>query len=517
MERAGLVRDHHPSVKPWRRRALVSALSLFLAIIPRPGISADAALEQSIRGEISRDCYARALWGIQVVNDSTGESLFEINPRKLLKPASTAKLFTGALALDRLGPDFRIKTDLLLHGRVSKRGTLLGDLILYGRGDFSFAARFIEGDSTRSLDRIVDALDGAEIRRITGAIITDDSFFRGPSFGSGWTWDDLQYYYGAAVSSLTTDDNVVDLIFTPGASAGDPVRIDIRPQTDYLILQTNNLRTGAKGTPRRITLTRSLHSRSVSCDGSLPVGSDPWIDAATVPDAPHFFAHRLRERLQERGVRVRRGLRHDPGIVSRLEKSQTSDRRLVVQSPPLSIMLPRMMKPSQNLYAQLLLLHVGVGSAAAGTNETTEESGIRELNGFVERLGIPSGEVLLDDGSGLSRSCLVTPNAVVTLLRFMKRHASGNAFMDSLPVAGVDGTLRRRFKGTAAEGNLRAKTGSLRYVSALSGWVTNRSGERLVFGVMLNGYEPRAGEPSAREAVDQIGKLLAESGAAATP
>jgi len=171
-----------------------------------------------------------------------------------------------------------------------------------------------------------------------------------------------------------------------------------------------------------------------------------------------------------------------------------------------------MLRPSQNLYAQALLLHVGSRATIRTPDPrgTTEAAGILALRHFLGSMGIATNEVLLDEGSGLSRSALVTRRATSSLLRGMERHPAGPAFLDALPVAGRDGTLRRRLRDTAAEGNLRGKTGTLRHVNALSGFVTNRDGRRLVFSALLNAYAPSQGAPSGRQAVDEVARLLAE-------
>ncbi|PYI86944.1 MAG: D-alanyl-D-alanine carboxypeptidase/D-alanyl-D-alanine-endopeptidase, partial [Verrucomicrobia bacterium] len=161
------------------------------------------SLQARLSAHLAQSRFASALWGVKVISLDTGGTLFEHNAEKLMKPASNAKLYTGALALDRLGPDFRIKTSLYASARPAKSGTLTGDLIVYGRGDPSFAARFYDGDYTKLLDPLVDALETAGVKRIKGNLVGDESYFRGPPLGSGWTWDDLQYYYGAEVSALT--------------------------------------------------------------------------------------------------------------------------------------------------------------------------------------------------------------------------------------------------------------------------------------------------------------------------
>ncbi len=188
-----------------------------------------AELQTRINDHVGQPRFASALWGVKIVSLDSGKALFEHNAGKLLKPASNAKLFSGALALDRLGPDYRIETSFYAVARPDSDGTLHGNLIVYGRGDPSLAARFNNGDYGKSLEALVAALATAGVNRIEGDLIGDESYFRGPPFGSSWTWDDLQNYYGAEVSALSQEDNVVDLVFKPGAKTGAPCLIVAQP------------------------------------------------------------------------------------------------------------------------------------------------------------------------------------------------------------------------------------------------------------------------------------------------
>ena len=251
-----------------------------------------AELQAGIAAHISRPRFAAAAWGAKVVSLDTGKRLYEHNAGKLLKPASNAKLFTGALALDRLGPDYRIKTSCRAAGKPDGEGTLHSDLIIYGRGDPSFAARFNGGDPGKSLDPLVTALVAAGIKRIEGDLVGDESFFRGPPFGSSWTWDDLQNSYGAEVSALSQEDNVVDLVFKSGAKAGDPCVIMSKPETDFLAF-INRAKTAGKGGPREINLYRPLPQNTVYISGSLPVGTN-WTDAVSVHNPALWFVTRLK-------------------------------------------------------------------------------------------------------------------------------------------------------------------------------------------------------------------------------
>ncbi len=501
--------------------------------------------QQAIREHLAHPAFRHATWGVAVHDAASGRALFETNSHRLLKPASNAKLFTGALALHVLGPDTRFATHLVPTGPISPAGVLDGDLIIQGGGDFSFAPRFHSNDPAASLLRIVDTVRDAGLRRIDGDLVADDSAFTGPPFGNGWTWDDLQYYYGAEVSALSVDDNILAFECAPGASPDIPPTFSPAPGASYFEFHTEDLVTVDASRPRSVRVRRDPGSRIVHLSGSLPVGSPPWKDEVTVPEPALFFAHRLREELAAAGITVRGAARHDrktdasvhahahasPVASKRVGQGRTRRRAasrqiapsIAVLSPPVSALVAAMMKPSQNLYAQLLLLQVGSRSSESASKSpdlTTEDAGIAALRRFVAEAGIPGGEVELDDGSGLSRSSLVTPAATVALLRFMDRHPSREVFLDGLPLAGRDGTLRRRFTGTPLEGNLRAKTGSLRHVSALSGFFTNASGDRLVFSAMLNAYAPSESNPpapSGRAALDGLVMRLAQPAPADPP
>jgi D-alanyl-D-alanine carboxypeptidase/D-alanyl-D-alanine-endopeptidase (penicillin-binding protein 4) len=466
-------------------------------------------LRSRISGHLSQPRFAAATWGVEIVSLDSGAILFETNAHKLLKPASNAKLFTGALALDRLGPDYRIKTSLYAANKPDAEGTLKGDLIVYGRGDPSFAARFNDGDYGKSLEPLLNALLAAGVKRIEGDLIGDESFFRGPPLGSSWTWDDLQNYYGAEVSALTQEDNVVDLIFKPGAKTGEPCLITTKPQTSFLTF-VNRARTVEKGGRREINLYRPIGENTVYVSGQLPLGTN-YTDAVSVHHPALWFVARLKGQMEKRGIVVTGKARSVNWLEREAQPLDLAKRVEIasVDSRPLSEIVAKMMKPSQNLYAQLLLLQVGArNQKPEKTIQTTEDAGIAELNRFAREAGVKRGELLFDEGSGLSRSALVTPDAFVRLLAFMSGHRAAQIFRDALPVAGVDGSLRSRMKGTAAEKNVRAKTGTIGYVHTLSGYVTTVAGERLAFSVMLNGYDDKG--HSVKDDLDPIAVMLAE-------
>jgi serine-type D-Ala-D-Ala carboxypeptidase/endopeptidase (penicillin-binding protein 4) len=459
---------------------------------------------KEITDHVSQAKFAAAMWGVKIISLDSGKTLFETNANKLLKPASNAKVFTGAMALDVLGPEYRIRTSLLAKN-APEAGVLNGDLVVYGRGDPSFAARFRENNYTNLLGPVVNAIRKAGIKRIDGDLVGDETFFTGPAYGANWTWDDLQYYYGAEVSALTYQDNVIDLFIRP-AGVGAPCEISLKPQSSYLEF-VNRTRTTATNIRPSITISRPLNERRAYVTGTLPVNHGGWADAVTVPKAALWFVTALRETLERDGINVTGKLRTRSWPED--AKTAVSDYKELafVDSAPVREIVGRMLKPSQNLYAQLLLLQAGAQSKSVATE--TENAGLAELRSFLRRAGIDPNEVLLDEGSGLSRSALVTPNALVSLHRFMATHPHAEIYREALPAPG-EGTLRTRFKDLAGA-DLRAKTGTLRYVNALSGYIDSKADERLAFAIMLNAYDNDS-STSLRDELDVIVRLMARLG-----
>ncbi len=454
--------------------------------------------------------FSAAMFGVKVESLDTGKVIFEQHAEKLLKPASNAKMYTGALALDRFGPDHKIRTSFYAASRPDASGRLAGDLIVFGRGDPSFSHRFNDGDYKKPIEQLVNAVVKAGIKNIQGDLIGDESYFRGSRFGVNWSVDDLQYYYGAEVSALTLQENTVDLVFKPGEKIGDPLRILTKPETSYLTFE-NRAKTVEKGGRRSVNLHRPIDSNVVYVQGSLPMESSSEEDAVAVYNAPLWFVSTLRDALIKRGVTISGKLKTVNALdrdVNPLDLSKLTEVAFT-ESKPMSEIVKHMMKPSQNLYAHLLLLLVGEKTRnAENPRSDSDNLGLAEMKKFLAEAGIKSGSVFLEEGSGLSRGCLLKPAASVQLLKYMNKHRYAKAFYDSLPIAGVDGTLRSRFKGTAAEKNLRAKTGTIGYVNAISGYVTTAANEKLVFSIMLNAYSGNDG----RTHTDGIAAMLAELG-----
>lgn len=485
-----------------RLRSLLLLLFVFVAEaadVQRLGLS---DFQRKLAGHLSQRKFDPAVWGVKVVSLDSGKTLFETNATELLKPASNAKVFTGALALDALGPDYKIKTSLLSRSRPDRSGILTGDLIIYGRGDPTFAARFQEGSYSNLFARIIEAFRKAGIKEVNGDLIADETFFSGPPYGANWTWDDLQYYYGAEVSALSFQDNVIDLSIKP-TKVGAPCEISLLPPNAYLEI-VNRTRTTETNVRPSITVSRPVGERRAYVSGTLPRNAGPTADAVTVPRPALWFISSLREALAREGIQIKGQLRGRSWPEhSRLNPAEFQELAFA-ESLPVSEIVEKMLKPSQNLYAQLLLLQVGAQSKVRTVE--TENAGLIELRAFLKRAGIDSKQVLLDEGSGLSRAALVTPNALVSLHQFMAKHPQGSIFRGALPAPG-EGTLRSRFRDLASN-NLRAKTGTLSYVNTLSGYIDSGAGERLAFAIILNAYD-NVSNTSSRDELDVIVRLMA--------
>ncbi|MEK6323665.1 MAG: D-alanyl-D-alanine carboxypeptidase/D-alanyl-D-alanine-endopeptidase [Acidobacteriota bacterium] len=474
------------------------------------------SLRTRIAAHIAKPRFAPAAWGLKITSLDTGKTIFEHNPQKYFNPASNAKLYTAALALEQLGADFRIKSSLYSSARPDASGTLKGDLIVYGRGDPTMAARLNGGDYLKGLDPLIAQLVNAGVRRIEGDVVGDESYFAGPPFGSGWEWDDLQAYYGAEVSALTINDNALDLLVKPADRVGIPCRITTGPPTSFVTL-INRTQTAPKGTESKIVVYRPIGENIIYVSGRLPIDSSGYNNPVAVHNPAGLFVSLFKDALAGRGVVVTGRTR----VIDWKYREVTpiDFAKLIelgsVESMPLGDIVRETLKPSQNLYAQLLLLQVGNRGRQGGTvissldpnpaspasvianmnsqpvandSRTDEEAGIELMQEFLLRAGVKKGDVLLEEGSGLSRRDVITPAATVALLSYMNSSRWAEVYRNALPVAGVDGTLQNRMKGTAAAGNVRAKTGTLRYVYTLSGYVTSAAGERLAFSTMLNNY-----------------------------
>jgi serine-type D-Ala-D-Ala carboxypeptidase/endopeptidase (penicillin-binding protein 4) len=479
-----------------------------------------AELQARIAEILGKPELAPALVAIKVASLDTGRVLIEENAQKLMRPASNMKLYTVAAALDRLSPDYRFTTSAYAQSKPDNNGVLHGSLTIYGRGDPSLAARFNNGDYFKGIDDLATRISATGLKRVDGDLIGDETYFTGPPYGSGWEWGDLTWYYGAEVSSLTVNDNALDLFVKPGPQIGAPALVTTGP-ADPLLTIVNRVITAARGTKRSLTIYRGLGENTLEVSGTIALDDRGYTGGVSISHPAQLFMNMLRTALSQHGVKVkgqtrtideRSGASIVPkGALPTARQSQNPYELAKLQSPPFAQIAAQTLKPSQNLYTELILRTLGeetpIFPAPPTPQRTSEDAGHEVVKAFLKTAGLDPESLVLSDGSGLSRNDMITAAASVHLLTFMSRHKYAAVWRDALPIAGVDGTLRNRMKGTVAENNLRAKTGSLSSAASLSGYVTSAAGENLVFSIIVNNY-PSEAEPRTM-CIDPIAVLLA--------
>jgi serine-type D-Ala-D-Ala carboxypeptidase/endopeptidase (penicillin-binding protein 4) len=442
-----------------------------------------AAAADALRAELSSlfeaPQYHQMLWGVMVQSLESGEILYRLNPTTLLMPASNMKIVTVAAAADRLGWDFRFETRLLSSAPVVG-GALRGDLVVVGSGDPTLTTR--AGNPAAIFEGWAEQLKAAGISAIEGSIIGDDNVFDDQGLGSGWSWDYLAYGYAAPVGGLQYNEGIVRLIFRAGDIAGDPVSIQVDPAYSGLTID-NRVITCAKNGRLELDLLRLPGSNMLRVAGTVPAGTAGFSRTASVDNPTEHFVGALRAALESRGVRVH-GQAIDVDVLPAPPDLTGARVILTHRSEPLSVMARVLMKESQNLYADTLLATLGAASGSGNAR-----AGRKLVEEVLVGWGIAPQNFVMSDGSGLSRYNYLTAEALVAILRQMHMSPDhGEVFAGTLPVAGRDGTLSLRFKGTRAEGTTRAKTGSIANVRSLSGYVTTADGEPLAFSMLANNF-----------------------------
>jgi serine-type D-Ala-D-Ala carboxypeptidase/endopeptidase (penicillin-binding protein 4) len=447
----------------------------------------------------------KGAWGLLIVDAETGERLYEHNSDKYFLPASNMKLFTTALTLATLGADYRFHTTLESTGTITREGRLTASLSLVGRGDPNLSNRKFpfelkeefEGPAEKVLADLADQLVAKGVKVIAGDIIGDDSYFQRERYPSGWEVDDIVWEYGAAVSALVVNDNTVTLTLRPGRVAGEAVQATITPSTQDFTVR-NMVVTAPARAKAQLTLTREPGAHLVVVKGALPKKSPPRKLILAIEEPALHAAMMMKELLEARGVQVE-------GVATARNETVTSDSHGSIQqifaehlSVPLRDAVKVVNKLSQNLHAEVLL--------RAAMRETAPGKYPGELvkftTDFYTKAGIAPDDVIQTDGSGLSRHDLVTPVAVVTLLRYAQTQPWFGPFYLSLPVAGVDGTLEDTLKDTVAVGRVHAKTGSFEHVRTLSGFAETPAGRRLIFSFLSNNQQGKN-----RESTDAVEEL----------
>ncbi|HZP18206.1 MAG TPA: D-alanyl-D-alanine carboxypeptidase/D-alanyl-D-alanine-endopeptidase, partial [Terriglobales bacterium] len=441
------------------------------------------SLKKQIETILAQPDLSHGFWGIEIRSLTRGKVLYSLNADKLFTPASNTKLFTTAAALALIGPDYKFRTTVETNGSLDKYGRLTGDLVLVGRGDPNLSGRELpynmrtqrDADPVRVLERLADELVQKGVKYVDGDVVADDSYFAFERYGEGWSQDDLVWPDGAPVSALTVNDNVVFVNILPGARAGDKAFVSVTPFADYYTIDNRVITTPA-GSGRKIYINREPGSTTLTLWGTMPMDDAGVNEGLAIEDPAQFAANLFRHLLEVRGIAVygKERTRHtELATLSTFttvviassrggdERSLTSPSGPLVlgdyQSAPLLEDIQVINKVSQNLHAEILLRLLGREKGTGGT----VQAGLEVLRGFLNNAGISGDDYVFYDGSGLSRQNLVTPHAVVEMLRYAAAQPWGQQYRDSLPVAGVDGSLADRLKDIDPAAHVYGKTGSL--------------------------------------------------------
>ena len=435
----------------------------------------------------------RATWGIVVQSLARNERLFGYNAETLMVPASVAKLVSVATAADAVGWDYRFTTTLRASGPIES-GALHGDLLIVGSGDPAIGGR--GGDD---LTTWIDALKTAGIHRIDGRIAGVDDSYEEPRPGFGWSWDDLGYSTGAIFGALNLAENRLTVTINPGARAGASTSLAFNADAQDLPI-TNRSITGASGSTTLVWPEMRPGETTLTIAGSVPVGGMPATLTVSAGNPTAWFARVLRRRLIASGIEVA-----GPAVDADDVSAGSPDAAAILytyRSHPLSEMAQPLLKESINLYGEAVQ-RLNASGQLPHTND-------QALDGIKQRLlswGIQADAFQLVDGSGLSRRDVIAPEALLQVLVRMFDPSGTSAWMNALPIAGVDGTLAARMKGTPGENNVRAKTGTMSNVRSLAGYATTRSGEPVAFAAIVNNFEGTGAQANA--ALDAIAVRLA--------
>jgi len=456
---------------------------------PRDASSLAADLSTMLRARVRSGA-----WGAMVVSLTRGDTLFAYDAGRSMNPASTMKLYTSALAFERLGPYYRFKTDVYRQGIVGPDGTLLGNLVVRGGGDPAFSSRFIPGDPNEPMRALARQVREAGIQRVRGDVIGDDRAFEAKAIPDGWLTRYLHSSYAARVSALSLNENLLHVVITAGES-GAASAVSLQPGTTaYSVVNTTKTVAGSRSA--RLTVGRT-GSGAIAVRGWIGSRSQPRVYVVVVDDPASFATGAFARALTEVGVGVEGVARVGP-------TPNDAIRIASLASPPLAELAAVMNRESINHFAELIFRNVARQGDATGVGTVAMANAM--LRDFLLlRVGARAEDVIAADGSGLSTLDRVTARSEVQLLSYAHRAPWSHEFHGSLPVAGREETLRLRMRATPAQGNLHAKTGTTNDVVALSGYVSAKDGEMLAFCFLYNGRD----RSRARETIDVMGATLA--------
>lgn len=420
-----------------------------------------------------------------LISAENAEAIFEYNPGKRLVPASVMKLVTTSAALELLGPDHTFTTAVGYNGILDSRtGVLKGNIIIRGGGDPALGSEEFAGHYDGFEDKWVEAIIKTGIRKIKGKVITDDSYYDYQPVPGKWLWEDTGNYYGAGVFGLSVYDNTYGIHFRTSPDGQGHEITGIIPAecgaglTDLL---------SVSGTEDRGYVYAAPYSTSGWMAGTIPAGQEDFILKASITDPPLLMARIIDRKLRDSGVKI-----SEQPSTERLEPGSSSDFRALTEtiSPSLGEIIEVLNKESVNLYAEHLVKELG----RKFRNDASAYSGLSVIKGFIADSGIDAGCIIMEDGSGLSPLNAVNASGLTRLLFYMKNDSRySEIFLNSLPAAGREGTLRYYFRDPAFDGAMKAKSGSMTRVRAYAGYIKTKTGNDLIFCIIVNNFTGPSG------------------------
>ena len=439
---------------------------------------------------IDRPGHLYGIWGVAVQSLTRNDRLYERHPRTLIVPASTMKVVTLAAASEAVGWDYRFHTRFLSTGAI-EGGVLRGDLVIVGSGDPSVLGR----PDANTVLPWVDALRARGVTRVDGRIIGDDDDVEEPRPGFAWSWEDMGYAYGAIPGALNVGENVATLLVSPGSAEGLPAIVEASRDAAATPV-VNDVTTSRPDATRFVWPELRPGDPVLSIHGTIPAGSTPAELRAAVGNPTLWFARKVRDDVLKAGIDVSGPAIDGDDLVVKHDRA-TATLVHVHASPPLAVIAGPLLKESINLYAESVLW---LATGPAGPRATG--AALDAARARLESWGIPKEGIQIVDGSGLSRRDVVTADTLVAILRRFHDPIGESPWMQAFPIAGRDGSLENRMKGTPAEGNAIAKTGSMSNIRTLAGYVKTADGEPLAFAILANNFEgPGSGVTATMDAV----------------
>lgn len=464
-------------------------------------------LNKTLHEVMDFDGFKTAGFAFYAIDLNTGETIAQLNPDRVLKPASTLKLLTTASTLELLGPDYQFETRLDYTGEIDIINHFLaGDIIIKGGGDPTLGSGYFESTNNKQfLNEWIEAIKRLGIDSISGRIIADARAFSWDIVPPSWSWQNMGNYYGAGPCGLSVYDNYYTVLFNTGEQAGDSTElVAVSPETTEL--KFDNAVTSDSISFDNAYIYGAPYSKRRYIRGELPLSKENFGVKGSMPDPALVAAVELDVALK--------------GIEIASTKSATTIRRLQMQnkvisgqrtklfttySPPLSEIIAQTNIHSINLFAEHCLIAAGIELGAAAETVIAIDSVVS----FWKTKGMDTRGISMNDGSGLSQYNVISPRQMVFVLQFMKNNSPYfDSFYNSVPIAGETGSLENMFKGSIAEGKLRAKSGTIEGVKAYSGYVTSKSGREIAFSMVVNNFSCTSQE--ARDKLEQLMIALAE-------